>query len=164
MTDTPWTDEVIANLRLLWAEGHSTAEIGRRLGVSKNAVVGKAHSLDLTARPSPIRLMSPAEALKRRRARGRKQSLPEKIVRPIVTKPLPKPRRIARGNFMPERYTYARPLSRCQFPMSDGKPWLFCDADREPGSAYCIAHYRVCFGHAREMDGAPKPIVTWRAR
>ena len=36
-------------------EGHSTAEIGRRLGVSKNAVVGKAHRLDLPARPSPIR-------------------------------------------------------------------------------------------------------------
>ncbi|MBV9117267.1 MAG: GcrA cell cycle regulator, partial [Acetobacteraceae bacterium] len=50
-----WTDEVIARLRALWAEGHSTAEIGRRLGISKNAVVGKAHRLDLAARPSPIR-------------------------------------------------------------------------------------------------------------
>ena len=50
-----WTDEVIERLRTLWAEGHSTAEIGRRLGVSKNAIVGKAHRLDLTARPSPIR-------------------------------------------------------------------------------------------------------------
>ncbi len=50
-----WTDETIARLRGLWTEGHSTAEIGRRLGVSKNAVVGKAHRLDLEARPSPIR-------------------------------------------------------------------------------------------------------------
>lgn len=50
-----WTDEVIERLRALWAEGHSTAEIGRRLGVSKNAIVGKAHRLDLAARPSPIR-------------------------------------------------------------------------------------------------------------
>jgi len=33
-----WTDETIARLRALWAEGHSTAEIGRRLGISKNAV------------------------------------------------------------------------------------------------------------------------------
>jgi len=30
-------------------------EIGRHLGVSKNAVVGKAHRLDLPGRPSPIR-------------------------------------------------------------------------------------------------------------
>lgn len=50
-----WTEDVISRLRALWAEGHSTAEIGRRLGVSKNAIVGKAHRLDLPARPSPIR-------------------------------------------------------------------------------------------------------------
>jgi GcrA cell cycle regulator len=50
-----WTEEQITRLRALWAEGHSTAEIGRRMGVSKNAVVGKAHRLNLSARPSPIR-------------------------------------------------------------------------------------------------------------
>ncbi len=50
-----WADDTITRLRELWDEGHSTAEIGRRLGVSKNAVVGKAHRLDLPARPSPIR-------------------------------------------------------------------------------------------------------------
>ena len=50
-----WAEETIFRLRALWDEGLSTAEIGRRLGVSKNAVVGKAHRLDLPARPSPIR-------------------------------------------------------------------------------------------------------------
>ena len=50
-----WTDDAIRKLRQLWSEGHSTAEIGRRVGISKNAVVGKAHRLDLPARPSPIR-------------------------------------------------------------------------------------------------------------
>jgi GcrA cell cycle regulator len=50
-----WSEEIISQLRALWAEGHSTAEIGRRLGVTKNAIVGKAHRLDLPARPSPIR-------------------------------------------------------------------------------------------------------------
>lgn len=50
-----WTDELIARLRALWQEGLSTAEIGRRMGITKNAVVGKAHRLDLPARPSPIR-------------------------------------------------------------------------------------------------------------
>jgi len=47
-----WAEETIVRLRTLWDEGLSTAEIGRRLGVSKNAVVGKAHRLDLPARPS----------------------------------------------------------------------------------------------------------------
>ena len=50
-----WDDATIRHLRELWAEGHSTAEIGRRLSVSKNAIVGKAHRLELDARPSPIR-------------------------------------------------------------------------------------------------------------
>ncbi len=50
-----WTEDAIAQLRALWAEGHSTAEIGRRMLISKNAVVGKAHRLSLLARPSPIR-------------------------------------------------------------------------------------------------------------
>jgi GcrA cell cycle regulator len=50
-----WTVEAIERLKLLWTEGLSTAEIGRRLNISKNAVVGKAHRLALVARPSPIR-------------------------------------------------------------------------------------------------------------
>ena len=50
-----WTAERIAELKNLWAAGTPTAEIGRRLGVTKNAVVGKAHRLGVAGRPSPIR-------------------------------------------------------------------------------------------------------------
>lgn len=64
-----WTDDVIDRLRALWLEGHSTAEIGRRLGISKNAVVGKAHRLSLAARPSPIRRAPPGEVVKRETVR-----------------------------------------------------------------------------------------------
>jgi GcrA cell cycle regulator len=50
-----WTDERVETLRKLWADGLTTGEIGKRLGVSKNAVVGKAHRLGLKSRPSPIK-------------------------------------------------------------------------------------------------------------
>ena len=50
-----WTPELMERLSALWTEGHSTAEIGRRLGISKNAVVGKAHRLSLKPRPSPLK-------------------------------------------------------------------------------------------------------------
>ncbi|MUG90764.1 GcrA cell cycle regulator [Bombella sp. ESL0385] len=50
-----WTDELIARLKELWEQGLSTAEIGRQLSITKNAVVGKAHRLNLPSRPSPIR-------------------------------------------------------------------------------------------------------------
>lgn len=50
-----WTDERISELTRLWDQGLSASEIGKTLGVSKNAVVGKAHRLNLPARPSPIK-------------------------------------------------------------------------------------------------------------
>ena len=50
-----WTDEQVEELKRLWEKGLTTGEIGKALGVSKNAVVGKAHRLGLNGRPSPIR-------------------------------------------------------------------------------------------------------------
>ncbi len=49
-----WTAERTKKLVDLWNEGLTTIEIGRRLGVTKNSVVGKAHRLDLPKRQSPI--------------------------------------------------------------------------------------------------------------
>src|ERR1700722_8507945 len=53
--ETIWTTELIDQLVVLWDEGLPTAEIGRRLAISKNAVIGKAHRLSLTPRPSPLK-------------------------------------------------------------------------------------------------------------
>lgn len=49
-----WTEGRMAELRELWAAGHSCAEIARRMGGTKNGIVGKAHRMGLPARPSPI--------------------------------------------------------------------------------------------------------------
>ena len=45
-----WTEERIEQLTRLWEEGVTTAEIGRRIGVTKNAVIGKVHRIGLTPR------------------------------------------------------------------------------------------------------------------
>jgi GcrA cell cycle regulator len=45
-----WTPERIEALTRLWEEGVTTAEIGRRIGVTKNAVIGKVHRIGLTPR------------------------------------------------------------------------------------------------------------------
>ncbi len=50
-----WTNERIEKLTELWSQDLSTAEIGKLLGITKNAVVGKAHRLGLPKRQSPIR-------------------------------------------------------------------------------------------------------------
>ena len=57
-----WTDERIQELTRLWQAGHSASEIGKRLGVSKNSIVGKAHRLKLPSRPSPIKQQQRADA------------------------------------------------------------------------------------------------------
>ena len=51
----PWTEEMVEGLRQMWIEGLTANEIAKKLGVSKNSIVGKVHRLCLTARPSPIK-------------------------------------------------------------------------------------------------------------
>lgn len=55
-----WTDEWIEQLRKLWDDGLSAAQIAQRIPVSRNAILGKAHRLGLSLRPSPIQAPWPA--------------------------------------------------------------------------------------------------------
>lgn len=51
-----WTDERIATLKKMWEGGSTASQIAEELGgVSRNAVIGKAHRLDLKSRPSPVK-------------------------------------------------------------------------------------------------------------
>jgi len=51
-----WTDERIDRLKAMWAEGSTASQIAEDLGgVSRNAVIGKAHRLGLESRPSPVK-------------------------------------------------------------------------------------------------------------
>lgn len=51
-----WTDERIDTLRKLWENGLTASQIAEELGgVSRNAVIGKAHRLGLKSRPSPVK-------------------------------------------------------------------------------------------------------------
>ncbi len=51
-----WTDERIDRLKTMWSEGATASQIADELGgVSRNAVIGKAHRLGLDARPSPVK-------------------------------------------------------------------------------------------------------------
>ncbi|WP_298691962.1 GcrA family cell cycle regulator, partial [uncultured Sphingomonas sp.] len=51
-----WTDERIDKLRSLWGQGQTASQIADELGgVSRNAVIGKAHRLGLESRPSPVK-------------------------------------------------------------------------------------------------------------
>ena len=51
----PWTDDDIAKLCCLWADGMLTEAIGRTLGRSKGSVIGKAKRLGLPPRRSAVK-------------------------------------------------------------------------------------------------------------
>jgi GcrA cell cycle regulator len=59
-----WTDERIETLKTMWEAGQTASQIADALGdgVSRNAVIGKAHRLGLQARPSPVKANEPVAA------------------------------------------------------------------------------------------------------
>lgn len=58
-----WTDERIETLRRMWEAGQTASQIAEELGgVSRNAVIGKAHRLGLQSRPSPVKPNEPVAA------------------------------------------------------------------------------------------------------
>jgi GcrA cell cycle regulator len=66
-----WTEERIERLKKMWHDGATASQIADELGgVSRNAVIGKAHRLGLEQRPSPVKpgeekeVKKPAAALK----------------------------------------------------------------------------------------------------
>jgi GcrA cell cycle regulator len=157
-----WSDDMIARLRGLWEEGHSTAEIGRRMGVSKNAIIGKAHRLSLPGRPSPIRPdRAPGTGTRRRRSAPRRISgptlpalaalqtpLPTPLVAPAPEERRPPSPRVAFAAF-------ARVGGRqlpCCWPIGEpGTPsFRFCDDVALPGKPYCEAHAQLAYVRVRD--------------
>lgn len=61
-----WTDERIATLKKMWEGGATASKIAEELGgVSRNAVIGKAHRLALKLRPSPVKANEKKKAAKK---------------------------------------------------------------------------------------------------
>jgi GcrA cell cycle regulator len=76
-----WTDERIETLRKMWDSGMTATQIAEELGgVSRNAVIGKAHRLGLASRPSPVK-PNPPEA---------KAAAPAPTATPAAPVPAPK--------------------------------------------------------------------------
>ncbi len=81
-----WTDERIATLRKMWEGGATASEIATELGgVSRNAVIGKAHRLGLKARPSPVKANEKKKAV----APAKKPAAVP--ARPVATEPQAEP-------------------------------------------------------------------------
>ena len=83
-----WTDERIERLKKMWDDGATASQIADELGgVSRNAVIGKAHRLGLEQRPSPVkpgeekeqaRRAAPAAAAAQARAQAARRRRPRR--------------------------------------------------------------------------------------
>lgn len=154
-----WTAEAIERLKALWAEGHSTAEIGRRMGISKNAVVGKAHRLSLSARPSPIRRdaaprPAPVPRAPRPVPAPIQRLAPAPAVRPTIPAPQPAPVATAPTPVV-RSFPTARPrlgARTCCWPI--GEPgtsgFRFCGGDPMAGKPYCTEHAALAYVKPRD--------------
>lgn len=93
-----WTDERIEILRKMWEGGQTASQIAEALGgVSRNAVIGKAHRLELQSRPSPV-VSKDAEA----KAQAEAQA-------PAASKPLAQPQAETQVPAAPEPVAVAAP-------------------------------------------------------
>ena len=153
-----WDQPTVDRLRSLWGEGHSTSIIGQRLGVSKNAVVGKAHRLNLPARPSPIRITtrscrSSADKSRRRQLDTTPDDLASLTTdgQPVLFAPLT-PAATAKLPTVHASPLLAssRPLHsthQCSWPI--GEPgtasFHFCTSNAEVGRPYCPAHCSIAY-------------------
>lgn len=155
-----WTTEAIERLRALWAEGLSTAEIGRRMGISKNAVVGKAHRLQLSARPSPIRrdAQAPRPAPAGRSATLpplRMSAMPPRPEARIETRPETRAVPVAANVARPSAVVRAFPRGgarSCCWPI--GEPgtagFRFCTAEAMAPKPYCAEHSALAYVRVRD--------------
>jgi GcrA cell cycle regulator len=158
-----WADETTQRLISLWDQGLSTAEIGRRLGVSKNSVIGRAHRIGLTGRQSPIRRNGEPKVYVRKPRAGAntlpplgslgpspKPQAPAKVYRPQSLQGYTRPATPAAAALdwprvttrvvveRPEPPKYGRVVNCC-FPIGDvkSKDFRFCDKPSAPGKSYC---------------------------
>ena len=151
-----WNDEKIGQLKRLWKDGLTTSEIGKKLGISKNAVVGKAHRLSLEGRPSPIRTVAmPVAAGKSAASSAQKKNFKEEVSKKIssLDKQVPLVGISDLG------------VAACRWPIGDHKEagFHFCGKRAIPGRPYCEEHAGVAFvgigSKARGMRGRKRKSI-----
>lgn len=90
-----WTDERIATLKKMWEGGSTASQIADELGgVSRNAVIGKAHRLGLKSRPSPVKANEKKKVAKKPAAKPAAKKAPaaaKPAAKPAAKAPAPKP-------------------------------------------------------------------------
>ena len=125
-----WDEKQLAKLKKLWDEGLPITKIGLELGVSRNAIAGKAHRLGLPKRNSPISKSGDPRKNQDVSNLETSKELPLKILLREVE--------------------WSR--NRCCWPIGDPKlpGFSFCGTSIVPGRPYCEEHSNLAYTTTRE--------------
>ena len=151
-----WNDDNVSRLKELWDQGLPTAQIGKLLGFTKNAVVGKAHRIGLERRPSPIR-RTPVKP-DRRKARS-----------PVMPKlNFEKSENTEKDNitsfsaFQPKiKNIFGTNKKRgCEWPEGhpDEPEFSFCNKERFDDKPYCLDHCAIAYVIPEKEEAKPLPV------
>jgi GcrA cell cycle regulator len=165
-----WTDERIAQLKAGWEGGMTASQIAEVLGegVSRNAVIGKAHRLGLESRPSPVKGSDEAAVTP-----AVKKAVPAAtVIIPLPIAALPRPVMAKK----PVRTGKAARTSLldlnekiCKWPI--GHPgdadFHFCGKGAQAGFPYCTEHCLLAYQAQlprRDRDRRPPPQMPGMPR
>ena len=150
-----WNEDNVSRLKELWDQGLPTAQIGKLLGFTKNAVVGKAHRIGLERRPSPIR----RTAVKPDRKKARSPIMPKLNFE--------KANEVSEGNYsevkmyQPKIKNVLSTSSKrgCEWPMGhpDENEFHFCNKERFDEKPYCLEHCAVAYVIPEKEQS--KPVI-----
>jgi GcrA cell cycle regulator len=158
MIETTWTTERVALLKSRIDAGLSCAQIAREIGVSRNAVIGKANRLGLSrlkglGAPRPERTDAP----KTQRPRLFSQ---HRILRALRAEPLPATEEVAG---MQRCSLLELHQGKCRWPISDpgAADFGFCGNSAVAGLSYCAAHARMAYQPGSRVRRArPLPCAS----
>jgi GcrA cell cycle regulator len=152
-----WSSERIDQLRSLWHNGMSASQIATQLGgISRNAVIGKAHRLGLVGRPSPIK-NRPAGVARRTAPRRPRvepaQSAPRAVAAPVTVTPPSMVNKAEPSTPRPEisdapGATILTLTDRiCKWPIGDPRDadFHFCGRASAESLPYCADHAKRAY-------------------
>ena len=136
-----WTPEREEKLKELWNKGHTASQIAELLGdTTRNAVIGKAHRLNLKARATSKRISTNPKVKDENNVDAKRG----KISRKSRFKSL-----LLDKNFEPEKPTSLENLSEktCKWPIGhpDEENFYFCGRTPELDFPYCKLHVLFAF-------------------
>ena len=136
-----WTNEKVEKLKELWSKGHTASQIAEMLGdTTRNAVIGKAHRLDLEAR-------APSKQSSSTKSRENKQSL-KRTAAPMSRKAKFQSILLDK-NFEAENPKSLEELTEdtCKWPIGhpNEEKFYFCGRKPEGDFPYCKLHVLYAF-------------------